>query len=271
MTGGHPSPPPGPILIVAPHQDDAALSCAAILDRFDPVDVFTVFTGLPETPRRGYWDAQCGFADSHESIPVRNDEERRALEPVTRRLELLDLVESQHLNGPRPESDRARLAQRIVAWTEQEGPSATVAIPVGAGWRPGFVSAQLVRRGLARQPGPRPHASHEYVRDVLLDALVGRDVRVVLYEELPYGWGGSGDSQARRAARGRGLHATPYVLEVDRRAKAERVAVYKSQVPHISPPEGRIDDPAILPPDEPHWQLTRPLPSASGPRSTLRR
>ena len=259
MTGGHPSSPPGPVLIVAPHQDDAALSCAALLERFDPVDVLTVFTGLPATPRRGHWDVECGFADSHEGLALRNEEERRALAPVTRSLELLGLVESQHLDGPRPESDRDRLAERVLAWAAHEGPSGSVALPAGAGWRPGFVRAQLVRRGLARQPGPRPHSAHEYVRDVLLDAVGGKPVTILLYEELPYRWGGAGNAAAWRVARERGLHATPFELEVDRRTKAERIALYASQVPHISPPGGRIDDPATLPPYERYWQLTRPV------------
>ena len=104
------SPAAGPILIVAPHQDDAALSCSALLDAGGPVDVLTVFTGLPETPRQGWWDVDCGFAGSHESVPLRNDEERRALEPSVRRLQLLGLLEAQHLDGERPEADRSRLA-----------------------------------------------------------------------------------------------------------------------------------------------------------------
>jgi hypothetical protein len=252
---GDPSQPSGPILVVAPHQDDAALSCAALLAATGPVDVLTVFTGLPEPPRTGWWDVECGFADSGESVPLRNDEERRALEPAVRRLELLGLLEAQHLDGERPESDRARLAEAVVGWVELEGPAATVAVPVGAGWRPGFVSAQLVRAGLARNPGARPSPAHLYVRDVVLDALAGRPARLLAYEELPYLWGGRGESEAQRVARARGLHATPHVVEVDRRAKAERIAVYASQIPHISPPTGRLDDPSVLPAEECYWQL----------------
>jgi hypothetical protein len=44
-------------------------------------------------------------------------------------------------------------------------------------------------------------------------------------------------------------------MEVDRRAKAERIAVYASQIAHISPPAGRLDDPAVLPAEECYWQL----------------
>lgn len=245
----------GPILVVAPHQDDAALSCAALLDGPGPVDVLTVFTGLPENPHRGWWDAETGFAGSHESVPARNEEERRALEPSVRRLELLGLHEAQHLDGPRPAADAETLADRVRAWAAGEGPSATVAAPACAGWRPGLLRRQLVRRGLARQPGPRPSPGHEYVRDVVLDALTGQPVGLLLYEELPYRWGGRADREAARVAAALGLRAEPIELRVDREQKAARIAVYASQVAHISPAGGRVDDPSVLPPEECYWQL----------------
>lgn len=245
----------GPILVVAPHQDDAALSCAALLDGPDPVDVLTVFTGLPETPRRGWWDVQTGFAGSHASVPARNDEERRALEPSARRVELLGLRGNQHLDGPRSAADAEILADRVRAWAAAQGPAATVAAPACTGWRPGLVRRQLVRLGLAKQPGPRPSPGHEYVRDVVVSALAGRPVALLLYEELPYRWGGRADREAARVAAALDLEAELLMLPVDREAKAARIAVYASQLAHISPPEGRLDDPGVLPAKECYWRL----------------
>ena len=89
----------------------------------------------------------------------------------------------------------------------------------------------------------------------MLDALVGKPVWILAYEELPYLWGGRGDAEARRIARARGLQATPYMVEVDRAATAERIAVYASQVPHISPAARRLDAPSVLPAEERYWQL----------------
>jgi LmbE family N-acetylglucosaminyl deacetylase len=252
---GDPSPPPGPILIVAPHQDDAALSCAALIEAPGPVDVLTVFTGLPESPRRGWWDVKTGFEGSHESVPARNEEERRALEPSVRRLELLGLAEGQHLEGPRTAADAESLASRVTAWFSVEGPSATVAVPAGAGWRPGFIARQLVRRGLITQPGPRPHPGHEYVRDVVLNALGTDDATLLLYEELPYRWGGQADAEAERVGAVRGVRTELVALPVDREAKAVRIALYASQVPYISTARGRVDDPSVLPADERYWRL----------------
>ena len=221
----------------------------------DPVDVLTVFTGLPETPRRGWWDVQTGFAGSHASVPARNDEERRALEPSARRVELLGLRGNQHLDGPRSAADAEILADRVRAWAAAQGPAATVAAPACTGWRPGLVRRQLVRLGLAKQPGPRPSPGHEYVRDVVVSALAGRPVALLLYEELPYRWGGRADREAARVAAALDLEAELLMLPVDREAKAARIAVYASQLAHISPPEGRLDDPGVLPAKECYWRL----------------
>lgn len=254
---GDPSRQFGPILVVAPHQDDAALSCSALIEAPGPVDVLTVFTGLPETPRRGWWDLKTGFDGSHESVPARNEEERRALEPCVRHLELLGLLEDQHLDGERTATDAETLASKVRAWAAEEGPSATVAVPACAGWRPGLIRRQLVRRGLLTQPGPRPHPGHEYVRDAVLDALGAADGQLLLYEELPYRWGGPADAEAERVGAVRGVRAELVTLPVDREAKAARISLYTSQVPHLSTARGPVDDPSVLPADERYWRLRK--------------
>src|SRR5262249_41968225 len=93
-------PPGGPLLLVSPHMDHAALSCHALLDREEPVDVLTVFAGRPDPPRQGDWDRACGFRDSSEATAARLEEERRALSGTAHRLSLLTLLESQHVEGP---------------------------------------------------------------------------------------------------------------------------------------------------------------------------
>ena len=216
-----------------------------------------MFTGLPEAPHRGWWDVKTGFEGSHESVPARNEEERRALEPSVRRLELLGLLEDQHLEGARTAVDAERLASRVRTWAAEEGPSATVAVPAGAGWRPGLITRELVRRGFIPQPGPRPHPGHEYVRDAVLDALGADDAALVLYEELTYCWGGPADTEAKRVGAARGVRTELVSLPVDREAKAARIALYASQVPHISTARGPVDDPSVLPADERYWRLRK--------------
>ena len=45
------SAPAGPLLLVSPHLDDAALSCAALLERDEPITVLDVFTLVHEPDR----------------------------------------------------------------------------------------------------------------------------------------------------------------------------------------------------------------------------
>ena len=53
------------------------------------------------------------------------------------------------------------------------------------------------------------------------------------------------------------LRAHVEEVPVDRERKAERLAAYSTQIPHLSPPEGRLDSPKVLPPTERYWLLRR--------------
>lgn len=250
----HRFPPSGALLVVSPHFDDAALSSSALLDRGEPVDVLTVFSGAPEPPRQGWWDERCGFASSAESVPARRLEDENALAPDGHRLHLLDLLEVQHFDGPRRAEDAVRIADAVRDWLA-EATGGTVALPAGAGWAPYWLPPRVAKK--LREPrGPEPHHDHIFVRDAVLGAQLD-EAPLVLYEELPYLWGGSATRAARRAARGHGYRAQREIVPVDRERKARRLAAYTSQIPHISPPEGRLDSPATLPPSERYWRLLR--------------
>jgi LmbE family N-acetylglucosaminyl deacetylase len=247
-------PPSGALLIVSPHFDDAALSCSALLDRGEPVDVLTVFSGAPEPPRQGWWDERCGFASSAESVPARRREDENALEPGGHHLHLLDLLEVQHFDGPRGAEDAVLIADFVRDWLVEMNGGA-VALPAGAGWAPHWLPPRVAKK--LREPrGPEPHHDHLFVRDAVLGAVID-DARFVLYEELPYLWGGSAARAARGTARAHGYRAQREIIPVDRERKARRLAAYTSQIAHISPPEGRLDSPATLPPSERYWLLRR--------------
>jgi LmbE family N-acetylglucosaminyl deacetylase len=249
----HPFPPSGALLLVSPHFDDAALSCSALLDRGEPVDVLTVFSGAPEPPQQGWWDERCGFASSAESMPARRREDEKALAPGGHRIRLLDLLELQHFEGPRPRADADRIGKAVRAWlVEVDG--GAVALPAGAGWAPHWLPPRLAKK--LREPrGPEPHQDHVFVRDALFRADLAA-ASLILYEELPYLWGGSATRAARRVASAHGYRAHLEVVPVDREHKATRLAAYESQIPHLSPPEGRLDSPAVLPPTERYWRLS---------------
>ena len=240
-----------PILLLEPHFDDAALSCAALLDRPTPLDVLTVFAADPESPRQGSWDELASFADSAAALSARREEHAAAFAGSPHRVRALALVEQQYLDGPRPDSDLAAIGREVAEWAA-ENPGGLVALPAGAGW-----SAPGVVRRLARAVGHepvRPHHAHVLVRDAALAAL-SDEWSPLLYEELPYLFGGPADRAARSAARRAGRDAVELAEPVDCDRKAARIAHYASQLRLISPEGRQLDDPAALPPVERYWLL----------------
>jgi hypothetical protein len=242
-----------PILLLAPHFDDAALSCSALLDGGRPIDIVTVFAGGPEPPVTAYWDELSGFADSAKALEARRAEDAAALAGRGHRLVYLPLLEAQY-GGERGAEQRAEIAAAVTSWAA-EHPAGLVALPAGAGWRaPRAIRPLLRRLGRGRVP---PHPDHLFVRDAGLGSLGGATWTPLLYEEQPYDRSGRAAGEASQLAASVGRRAVEIVLEVDPVAKARRVAHYASQVPLISPPEGRLDDPSVLAATERYWLLER--------------
>ena len=245
-----------PLLIVSPHLDDAALSCAALIARQLPVDVLTLFAGEPDPPRQGGWDRTIGFPDSAASMRVRREEERAAFAGTPHRLHLLDLLEGQHLAGPRPAGDRGAIADAVMRWNVQ-AEHGVVAIPAGAGLTPGRVRGRI-RRIAGATLRPTQHPDHLFARDAVLEEVMPlADVQVALYEEFPYSWVKGADHSVARLARRHGLAAERVAVRVDRGVKAGRIAFYATQVPHLGVDGRRVDRPEDLPGEERYWLLTR--------------
>jgi LmbE family N-acetylglucosaminyl deacetylase len=246
--------PAGPLLLVSPHLDDAVLSCAALVERPEPIDVVTLFAGSPDPPRQGWWDRECGFSSSAESGPARRLEDEAAFEGTEHRRSYLPLLELQYAER-RPRTDMDAIADEIRNWMS-EHPTGTVVLPAGAGCSQRR-SARWRRRLRRESCSPPQHADHLLARDTVLKAL--RDTRAtpVLYEEVPYLWGGRAEPEVDRVAARGGWRAAAFELDVDRRRKAERIAAYASQIPHISTSLGRLDDEETLPANERYWRLER--------------
>jgi LmbE family N-acetylglucosaminyl deacetylase len=249
-----PGIPTGPLLLLSPHVDDAVFSCAALVERAEPIDVVTVFAGAPEPPRQGWWDAECGFSSSVESAAARLAEDEAAFAGTPHARTYLDLLELQYVDG-RTGNERSAIGAAIRDWVT-EHPSGTVALPACAGCDRSR-SARLLRRLRRESCSPPQHPDHLLLRDAGLEALRGVDATPLLYEEVPYLWGGRADRHAERAAASGGWRAEAFDVEVDRRRKAERVAAYASQIAHISPQHGRLDEETTLPARERYWRLAR--------------
>jgi GlcNAc-PI de-N-acetylase len=248
----------GPLLLVSPHPDDAALSCAALIARDEPIDILTVFTRTPDPPQQGPWDRDTGFASSADSMPMRLREERTAFASTPHRLALLGALEIQYVPDARPPRDAEMLAAALVSWLERH-PDGVVAVPAGAGLIPGRIRSRMHR--LLGRHGPVRHPDHTFVRDVALDALASHEgAQAVLYEELPYLWGMPADGEVRRVARERGTVSERVVVAVDRVSKAGRIATYETQVPALVDRGRRVDVADDLPDNERYWLLAeRPV------------
>jgi LmbE family N-acetylglucosaminyl deacetylase len=252
--------PAGPLLLVSPHLDDAVFSCGALVERTEPIDVVTVFAGAPDPPRQGWWDHECGFASSAESMPARYAEDEAAFAGTPHPRSYLSLLELQYAED-RSGEEKDVIAAAIRDWVS-EHTAGTVVLPAGAGCST-KLTARWLRRLRRESCSPPQHPDHLLVRDVGLQALRDSDAAPVLYEEVPYLWGSAADREAERAAAGGGRRAVLFELEVDRGRKAERIAAYASQIPYMSPSHGRLDEEEILPRSERYWRLERRASSTS--------
>lgn len=215
-----------------------------------------MFAGDPDPPTRGAWDEVCGFADSREALAARRAEHAAAFAGSPHRRSELPLVEAQYLDGERRRSDRDVLAAAVEEWAGRNS-GGLVALPAGAGWSaPGAVRRVARLAGRARV---RPHHAHVWVRDVALEA-VSPAWTPMLYEELPYLYGGAADRAVGAVARRYGLQPEPLGERVDREGKAARIACYASQLRAISPQGRPLDRPEALPQVERYWLLHQPQP-----------
>lgn len=243
-------PTAGPLLIVSPHFDDAALSCSALLERDEPVDVLTVLGGEPEPPRVGWSERHMGFPNSRETMAARRTEDGRAWAGGPHRSRWLDLLDDDYLDRPRPASDDAAVRHSVAEWCVGN-PGGTVALPAGAGRRRGRARALIERMGGGRGEGVLQHSDHLFVRDAALTTVRETGAALVLYEELPYLWGGRADVEVAALSRRRRIALARTEAPVDRVRKAERIGRYASQIEQLW--HTRLDDPAELPATEAYW------------------
>lgn len=96
----------GPLVVVSPHLDDAALSCAGLIAAVPGAIVMTVFAGYPPgrpeslheaiTP----WDEASGFHIGDDVVAIRRDEDRAALAHLGAVPLWLDYLDSQYTAEP---------------------------------------------------------------------------------------------------------------------------------------------------------------------------
>lgn len=220
---------------MSPHLHDAALSCAALLDRGEPVTVLDVCTLVPEPDRSTEWDRRCGFASAKEATAAREAEEANAFAGSPHEVLAVDLLEGQYRDDLRGPMDERRFADALLGWLEQHG-GGTVALPAGAGHTIGLAPGMWARARAALSGNRIVHADpdHVWVRDTALSVLRDRadiDITVWLYEELPHLRSKRADAAVALVAPWARRRAERLVLRVDRARKAARLHAYESQMP----------------------------------------
>jgi LmbE family N-acetylglucosaminyl deacetylase len=107
--------PAAPLVILSPHLDDAVWSCFSLLAREADVLVATVFAGVPDG-ETGWWDVQCGIADSAAHVRDRRAEDAAVLGSLGRTAVHLDLLDGQYREEPVPANEIVRaLTERVPA------------------------------------------------------------------------------------------------------------------------------------------------------------
>jgi LmbE family N-acetylglucosaminyl deacetylase len=118
-----------PVVIVSPHYDDAAFSCATVLAESPGSTVVTVFSGAPKERRRGYNFRTTRKIYAPDAMALRRAENEQALSMVKARPESLDLLEADY-SDRRIGDYSERASQALVEKLDSLSPS-TLLTPLG--------------------------------------------------------------------------------------------------------------------------------------------
>lgn len=251
------------MLVVGPHLDDTPLSAVGLmrtsLDAGSDVTSITVFTAATADGTASSWDRQLGFASSTEAMAARYEEDRRAMEVLGVRTRYLDLHEEQYREPGTTARVAEEMCRRLEAVVAEQAAPTLVAIPAGLGSDPSWLRLQrhkLRIPGLRVKPGGPAHPDHVLLRTTLLPWALDRFAHVVVYEDLPYAWGGGYDGLVADLHAG-GRQAVRERIPVDLELKERALRHYGSQFAMFLPKwSDRIAD--VFEPYEHVWWVSRP-------------
>jgi hypothetical protein len=254
-----PTLPDGPLLVVSPEPGDAALSCAALLDRVEPLTVLDVFTLVPEPDQSTEWDRAAGFESAAAAMAAREQEESDAFADTFHEVLAVDLLAQRYRTGARDATDERRFRRALEGWVGRVG-SCAVVLPAGAGIAAGATDGIASRARVAlggRRPMPTD-PDHLWVRDTATRILrPNAQVELWLYEELPHLEARPADRAVSLFARWCERRAEPLVVSVDRARKAARLGTYATMVPGRLGSARRLAH--RLPRTERYWALRRSI------------
>jgi LmbE family N-acetylglucosaminyl deacetylase len=151
----------GPVLVISPHLDDAALSLGATiytLARRQEVCILTVFANDPESELPAqHWDEYCGFPTAAAAARGRRAEDTAASRILGAQIRWLPFADSSHSSAP----DLSKIKQAVAAAVRN---AETVLVP-------GF---------------PLTHPDHAIVSSLTAETCVETNCRLGFYVEQPY-------------------------------------------------------------------------------------
>jgi LmbE family N-acetylglucosaminyl deacetylase len=182
--------PGAPAIALSPHLDDAVWACFSLLAGYRPLDVATVFAGIPHG-HGGWWDRECGITDSAAHVRRRRAEDTATLGTLGRRALHLPLLDDQYRDGEpvAPEQVVAALREeapqvsRVYAWAGIGHPDHMIVRDTGVALARAGVPVTLVtdycyntRRGWPTWVAPdgRPQADEQWsevLRSILGDRI----------------------------------------------------------------------------------------------------
>lgn len=225
-------PPPGTLLVLSPHLDDAVFACGRLLASKPGAIVATVFAGRPP-PGQALtdWDRAAGFLPGEDVVGWRREEDRAALDILGAEPRWLNLRDSQYGGA-----DPGEVADRLRELLSDCRPD-TVLIPLGL-----F------------------HSDHRLVHKAALSLLEPETRRRWLaYEDALYRRIEGLRDQAIDELKSQGFAPRPVSFQESSQAelvKAGAVACYRSQLRALATPgrPGLADFEA----PEAYWQLSPP-------------
>jgi LmbE family N-acetylglucosaminyl deacetylase len=198
--------PTKPVLVIAPHLDDAVLSCAHLLYKNPSSMVVTALAGAPQVDHVGYNSKTTGQSYAPDAVEVRRDEDRVALDYLAAApiwLYLLDADYAKH----RPPGDYRDVIRDEIARVLYETSPQSVFAPLGL-----------------------MHPDHVAVSDASLQLAANSPLTWYLYMDLPYGHYGRRALTRRIAVVGQRFRLVEFdSYEGDPDIKLRAVALYSSQ------------------------------------------
>ena len=225
-----------PLIVLAPHLDDAALSCGALMihaARYTSVTVVTFFTEAGQAPytlsARRYL-RQVGARNAQLLYQQRRAEDRAALEPIGIKCVHVGLTEALFRRRPHP--GRRSLIARLLPEFEHTYPVYRMHITCGNVAAADIGTLYAVRDVIQRLVGSGPHivlaplGVGGHVDHVLVRSAAERSgIRVVYYSDFPYN---QRDPVYQAFIRREGLTETRWCDLAE--AKVELIRAYETQV-----------------------------------------